>query len=67
MKKHTLLFFALLFCSGFVVAKSEEKLEEVFLKQLNATLINSKEYNWNHFMQEVEGVQFEKPILYFSC
>jgi len=63
MKKQSLLFFALLFCSGFVVAQSEEKAEEAFLKQLNATLINSKEYEWNHFMQEVEGVQFEKPFI----
>lgn len=62
MNKHNLIFFALLFCSAFVVAQSKQKVQSAFLKQLNATLINSKEYGWNFFMKEVDAVTIEKPF-----
>ena len=62
MKKHTLFFFALLFCSAFAAAQSKEKAQNAFLQQLNTILLNSKEYTWNDFMQEGASVQVVKPF-----
>jgi len=62
MKKHNLLFFALLFCSAFAVAQSKEKVQIALLQQLNAILLNSKEYTWNDFMQEGASVKVVKPF-----
>lgn len=62
MKKYSLLLIAVLFCSTSSVAQQKEKAEEAFLKQLNTILQNSKDYNWNDFMQEVTSVQVTKPF-----
>jgi hypothetical protein len=62
MNNNGLLFFALLFCSTFSLAQSKEKTQTAFLNELNTILQISKEYDWNHFMQEVETVKIEKPF-----
>ena len=62
MSKIGLLLFLLLFSSSFSSAQSKEKTQTAFLKELNTILQNSKEYDWNYFMQEAETVKIEKPF-----
>lgn len=62
MRKIGLLLFLLLFSSSLSLAQSKEKAQTAFLKELNTILQNSKEYDWIHFMQEVETVKIEKPF-----
>lgn len=62
MSKIGLLLFLLLFSSSLSLAQSKEKAQTAFLKELNTILQNSKEYDWNYFMQEVETVKIEKTF-----
>ena len=61
-KTKYLLLYLLVILSLTGRSQSKEKAQKAFLKELNTILQNSKEYDWIHFMQEVETVKIEKTF-----